>query len=79
MIAEKLFSCYTGDMQFDKEPAPSAFDTFHLDSECGTLLNFADQILKSWSHHGQVEYYASPYRRPENSPFGEESASGFLR
>lgn len=48
------------------------------DSEYGTLLNFADQILKSWSEHGQVEYYAFPYRKPENYPFGKESASDFF-
>jgi hypothetical protein len=48
------------------------------DSEFGTLLNFADQILKSWSEHGRVEYYAFAYRKPENYPFGSSAASEYF-
>ena len=48
------------------------------DSETGTLLNLADQILKSWSEHGAVEYYAFPYSKPTNYPFGEEAASEYF-
>ena len=48
------------------------------DTEAGTLLNLADQILKSWSEHGSVEYYAFPYPKPPNYPFGEEAASEYF-
>jgi hypothetical protein len=49
------------------------------DTEVGTLLNLADQILKSWSEHGQVEYYAFRYPQPPAFPFGEEAASDYFR
>lgn len=49
------------------------------DTEFGTLLNLADQILKSWSEHGQVEYYAFRYPQPPAFPFGEEAASDYFR
>jgi hypothetical protein len=48
------------------------------DTETGTLLNLADQILKSWSEHGAVDYYAFPYRKPTTYPFGEEAASDYF-
>jgi hypothetical protein len=48
------------------------------DTEFGTLLNLADQILKSWSEHGDVEYYAFRYPRPDEYPFGDQSASGYF-
>ncbi len=48
------------------------------DSEFGTLLNLADQILKSWSEHGQVNYYAFAYGKPEHYPFGDVSASQYF-
>jgi hypothetical protein len=40
------------------------------DTEFGTLLNQADQILKSWSQAGQVRYFAFNYRSPQVYPFG---------
>jgi hypothetical protein len=30
-LREKLFGCFAGDRQFDKKPAPFAFDAFHFD------------------------------------------------
>jgi len=48
------------------------------DSEFGTLLNLADQILKSWSQHGEVEYFAFGYRQPETYPFGRFAASEYF-
>lgn len=48
------------------------------DSEFGTLLNLADQILKSWSQHGQVDYFGFAYPRPENFPFGDVAASEYF-
>ena len=48
------------------------------DSEFGTLLNLADQILKSWSQHGEVEYYAFAYPKPRTYPFDSVSASDYF-
>jgi hypothetical protein len=48
------------------------------DTEFGTLLNLADQILKSWSQHGDVEYYAFRYAKPEKYPFGTLAASEYF-
>jgi len=48
------------------------------DSEFGTLLNQADQILKSWSQAGSVKYYAFAHRIPETFPFGDETASEYF-
>jgi hypothetical protein len=48
------------------------------DSEFGTLLNQADQVLKSWSQHGQVEYYGFMYPKPATYPFGDIAASDYF-
>jgi hypothetical protein len=40
-----------------------------LDSEYGSVLNFTDQMLKSWSGAGQVEYYNFPHPIPSRLPF----------
>jgi hypothetical protein len=44
------------------------------DSEYGSLLNIADQLLKSWSEHGEIEYIHFPYPKPKTYPF----ATGLL-
>ena len=49
------------------------------DTEFGTLLNLADQTLKSWSQHGEVEYYAFRYPSPATYPFGSQAASEYFR
>jgi hypothetical protein len=48
------------------------------DTSYGTLLNLADQILKSWSQHGEVEYYAFSYQKPATYPFGKQAASQYF-
>jgi hypothetical protein len=48
------------------------------DTEFGTLLNLADQVLKSWSEHGSISYFAFDYSPPETYPFGDVSASGYF-
>jgi hypothetical protein len=48
------------------------------DTEFGTLLNLADQILKSWSQHAEVEYFAFGHPAPTKFPFGDVSASTFF-
>ena len=48
------------------------------DSEFGTLLNHADQILKSWSQAGSVDYYSFAHPKPSEFPFGRQPASLFF-
>jgi len=45
------------------------------DTEFGTLLNLADQILKSWSEHGRISYFGFDYPPPIDFPFGDRAAS----
>lgn len=40
-----------------------------INTEFGSLLNIADQLLKSWSLHGEVDYINFPYPRPSVYPF----------
>lgn len=40
-----------------------------IDTEYGSLLNIADQLLKSWSDAGTVTYEGFPYAKPEGYPF----------
>lgn len=62
----------------DWDWAPILLSSQLDDTEFGTLLNQADQILKSWSQHGEVEYYAFPYPKPETYPFGDEAATDYF-
>lgn len=48
------------------------------DTELGTLLNLADQVLKSWSQHGDVLYFTFDYPRPAAYPFGSAAASDYF-
>ncbi len=48
------------------------------DSEFGTLLNLADQQLKSWSERGEVRYANFSYPDPERFPFGETTATDWF-
>jgi hypothetical protein len=48
------------------------------DSEFGTLLNQADQILKSWSQAGEVEYYAFNHPTPDAFPFDDKPATEYF-
>jgi hypothetical protein len=41
-----------------------------VDTELGTLLNVADQLLKGWSEAGQVNYLNFQYPKPRTYPFG---------
>jgi hypothetical protein len=47
------------------------------DSEFGTLLNQADQILKSWSQHGDVQYRTFDYPAPGAYPFDKPASDVF--
>lgn len=45
-----------------------------IDTEFGTLLNIADQLLKGWSMAGQVKYLDFTYPAPRSYPFGRRPA-----
>lgn len=53
-----------------------------IDTEYGSLLNITDQMLKSWSQHGQIKYvhfgYPSPGRYPFTQPLSEELKSSVV-
>ena len=40
-----------------------------IDTEYGSLLNITDQMLKSWSQHGEVKYANFNYSAPADYPF----------
>lgn len=48
------------------------------DSEFGTLLNLADQQLKSWSERGDVRYARFTYPDPKSYPFDETATKWFF-
>ena len=56
--------------------APIAMSAQIEDTDFGTLLNIADQILKSWSQAGHIDYVGfDDYKRPNRFPFGAAPAS----
>lgn len=48
------------------------------DTELGTLLNIADQQLKSWSQCGNVQYASFDYPVPSDFPFKTRRASDWF-
>jgi hypothetical protein len=40
-----------------------------IDTEYGSLLNITDQMLKSWSNHGEIKYTNFNYPDPSGYPF----------
>ncbi len=67
IFAGKMFS---GDYEY-KDWAPIYLSEPLIDSEFGALLNITDQMLKSWSEAGKVEYLYFTYPKPEKHPFDE--------
>ena len=49
-----------------------------IDSEFGALLNVTDQMLKSWTEAGQIEYAYFNYPKPDHFPFGREPLTRIL-
>lgn len=49
--------------------APAYLSPQLLDTEYGSLLNIADQLLKSWTEHGEARYQNFPYADPPVYPF----------
>jgi hypothetical protein len=64
-----------GDL-FGWDWAPILLSNSIIDSEFGSLLNFTDNMLKSWSEGGTISYKGFPHKSPSNFPFG---ATGALR
>lgn len=54
--------------------APILLSPQLVDTEFGTLLNIADQLLKGWSMAGQVQYAKFNYPKPRSYPFGATPA-----
>lgn len=46
-----------------------------IDTEYGSLLNLTDQLLKSWSMAGQIEYIDFGYPKPTSYPFPQALAN----
>lgn len=65
LFAGKLL---TGDYR-DRDWAPIYLSDALIDTEFGTLLDTTDQLLKSWSEHGHVEYLYFNYAKPALFPF----------
>lgn len=58
--------------------APILLSNELIDTEFGSVLNFTDNMLKSWSEGGKVEYKGWTHPRPERFPFGEPGAAKSL-
>jgi hypothetical protein len=54
--------------------APILLSPQLVDTEFGTLLNVADQLLKGWSRAGTIEYVNFNYPEPKSYPFGKVPA-----
>jgi hypothetical protein len=51
--------------------APIYLSDVLIDTELGALLNTTDQLLKSWSEAGGVEYLYFTYNKPGSFPFAK--------
>jgi hypothetical protein len=63
-----------GDHRF-RDWAPIYLSDSLVNTEFGAILNITDQMLKSWSQAGKVEYLYFNYPVPGNFPFGKKSLS----
>ncbi len=69
----------TGQYEF-RDWAPIYLSEPLIDQELGALLNITDQMLKSWSEAGAVEYiYFSYPLKPVHFPFGSKPLSRILK
>ncbi|CAN5518323.1 hypothetical protein BH10PSE3_BH10PSE3_31470 [soil metagenome] len=61
---------FAGKMDDRRDWAPIYLSPALIDSELGSLLNVTDQLLKSWSQAGTVNYIGFNYpRKPKTFPF----------
>jgi len=63
----------------DRDWAPIFLSGALINTEFGALLNITDQMLKSWSEAGHVEYLYFTYPKPKDFPFGRDPLSDILR
>jgi hypothetical protein len=75
VFAGKLAS---GDYEH-KDWAPIYLSDELVDTEFGALLNTTDQLLKSWSEAGTIQYLYFNYPRPSQFPFGQVPLSDIVR
>jgi hypothetical protein len=57
------------DPDFQHDWAPIYLSDQLINTEYGSLLNITDQLLKSWSMHGEVKYTGFHYPPPGDFPF----------
>ena len=57
------------DDEKDLDWAPIYLSPELIDTEYGSLLNVTDQILKSWSEGGEIQYANFKYPQPNSWPF----------
>jgi len=60
---------YSGPIDKVHDWAPIYLSDALIDTEYGSLLNITDQLLKSWSMHGEVQYVNFAYPAPREYPF----------
>lgn len=62
-----------------KDWAPIYLSAPLIDTEFGALLNITDQMLKSWSSAGEIEYLYFTYPKPPAFPFKGKPLSQHVR
>lgn len=62
-------SLFAGKMADSWDWAPAYLSPELINTEYGSLMNIADQMLKSWTQHGQVRYQNFHYPDPVRFPF----------
>lgn len=58
------YNVFAGKLKGNKDFAPIYLSDELWHTEYGNLLNVADQMLKSWSQNGQIDYYDFGYPKP---------------
>lgn len=64
-------SLFAGKQQGGKDFAPIYLSNELWHTEYGNILNITDQMLKSWSENGTIEYTEFDYPKPVNWTFNE--------
>jgi len=60
---------FAGKLPGGKDWAPIYLSNDLINTEYGSLLNITDQMLKSWSEHGQISYQNFQYKKPGADTF----------
>ena len=60
---------FAGRFDHENDWAPIYLSDELIDTEYGSLLNITDQMLKSWSNHGEIKYTNFNYPQPSGYPF----------